>query len=607
MRFRSIIGTAIAASALVLTGVVTTAGPASAHPGTAHSIVNPTCGLTISPGAPIPGLGGVTFGSGDTISIYANTAAKLKNCTANGINVTGDFGPAGIVLRILGTITANNGIGDNAGVNMIDASRVTVRGPATIRGFDAGVNIDGGTRNVVQNMTLTGNINEGIDINTCELGDGVAILDSTFNQVLGSTITNNGPFSGVSLIGVSTNNLVRSNQITDNAVSGQCVGNLDSGVRIEGPGASFNRIDANNIERNQFSGIAMHENLGALGFGCDRSSGQPGTPGNPGVPAPRTPFNSDNSITNNTIRQNGITTDTLAGGISQFDIGVGDACAATRSTITGNNIAANTGNGLFLAATSFDNTVNNNSFTGNSRDGIRVNGPVFGNTFTNVGPTLFDVTNPNLPPYTEGAANDYRVIPGSGSGNVSAQVVPIDVLIPISGPIDQSTSGCEQSDYTNNPQWSPGLIALVQRGTCSFVQKVNLAIANGAAAVVLFNEGTTGRTSANFGGSPVTTIPVLSTTFAIGDALYQYSLTQAVIANIVTNTTNVQFQAAPGSINNELHNNRGTGNAFHDGHDGNYNPPCDNNDWVGNIFGTVNQACVAANGGTGTVTFPLEP
>ncbi|MFN2608961.1 MAG: NosD domain-containing protein [Acidimicrobiales bacterium] len=56
----------------------------------------------------------------------------------------------------------------------------------------------------------------------------------------------------------------------------------------------------------------------------------------------------------------------------------------------------------------------------------------------------------------------------------------------------------------------------------------------------------------------------------------------------------------PGAINNTLIGNIGSGNAQFDGFDG--NPACDNNLWQANRFGTVNQACVAAGGGTGTVT-----
>lgn len=60
--------------------------------------------------------------------------------------------------------------------------------------------------------------------------------------------------------------------------------------------------------------------------------------------------------------------------------------------------------------------------------------------------------------------------------------------------------------------------------------------------------------------------------------------------------------AAPGANNNTLIGNRGTGNFFYDGAD--FNANCDNNRWIQNLFGTVNMACVAANGGTGTVVAP---
>ncbi|MCA1684094.1 MAG: right-handed parallel beta-helix repeat-containing protein, partial [Actinobacteria bacterium] len=349
---------------------------------------------------------------------------------------------------------------------------------------------------------------------------------------------------------------------------------------------------------NLFSGVALHEFLSQTGVrelqgGCQTTA------------PTRTPPVSDNSITNNRVRQNGTTADTLAGGITMFNIGVGDACAATNNTITGNTIAANIGNGLFVAATSHNNTINNNAVTSNTRDGIAVQGPTFGNTFTNVGPSVFDVTSPDLPPYVPGNPADFRVLSGSGSGDVTTQVVAIDPVINNVGgvntnPVDTSTSGCELSDYTNNPDWNAGDIALVQRGTCTFAQKVDTAIQAGASAVVLFNEGQAGRQSDNFGSAGgVRTIPVLSTTYQIGLQLVNLDASGTVTAHIVTNTTNVSFQASSGAHDNTLMSNRGTGNAFHDGAD--YNPNCDANVWSGNIFGTVNQACVKANGGTGTI------
>ncbi|MGI9022031.1 MAG: right-handed parallel beta-helix repeat-containing protein [Acidimicrobiales bacterium] len=77
------------------------------------------------------------------------------------------------------------------------------------------------------------------------------------------------------------------------------------------------------------------------------------------------------------------------------------------------------------------------------------------------------------------------------------------------------------------------------------------------------------------------------------------------------NFCNVDRVPYPGSNNNTLVSNKGTGNDVlksdirvgNDGWDG--NPSCDANVWKQNIFGTGNQPCVKANFGTGTVTGPI--
>jgi Zn-dependent M28 family amino/carboxypeptidase len=93
-----------------------------------------------------------------------------------------------------------------------------------------------------------------------------------------------------------------------------------------------------------------------------------------------------------------------------------------------------------------------------------------------------------------------------------------------------STSGCASTDFDG---FVPGRIALIQRGTCFFGEKVLNAQAAGASGVVIFNEGNTdGRTglfNASFndasGNAFVPTIPVALTTFAVGNSLYTQSQT----------------------------------------------------------------------------------
>ena len=129
---------------------------------------------------------------------------------------------------------------------------------------------------------------------------------------------------------------------------------------------------------------------------------------------------------------------------------------------------------------------------------------------------------------------DFDVMAYSGPGDVTANVVPTsDIIIPPSA-TPSSTSGCEASDF---PATTAGNVALIQRGTCTFEQKANNAQAAGAVAVIIFNEGQPGRTDLIGGtlGNPET-IPVLDTTFAVGEELYNLTQTSTVSVHILTQT-----------------------------------------------------------------------
>ncbi len=161
----------------------------------------------------------------------------------------------------------------------------------------------------------------------------------------------------------------------------------------------------------------------------------------------------------------------------------------------------------------------------------------------NVGPTVLDLVSPDRPPYTEGT--DYLVMPGSGSGDVTARLVAIDIVLAPGAdatnnpqPVDTSTSGCQPEDYTA-AGFQPGDVALLQRGTCTIAAKVALAEEMGASAVVIFNEGQApGRTAANFGSVEEADIPVLSAAYGVGFELYQLTQAGSVAVHVVTNTTN---------------------------------------------------------------------
>jgi hypothetical protein len=118
-------------------------------------------------------------------------------------------------------------------------------------------------------------------------------------------------------------------------------------------------------------------------------------------------------------------------------------------------------------------------------------------------------------------AHDYALVtewnPGPSLGNTTADLQPAGgILIP---PTGGSASGCDPSDFTS---FVAGRVALIQRGTCTFSQKIATAEAAGASGVIIFNEGNTPARSGVFTGSlsAIPSIPVAFTSFATGQDLY---------------------------------------------------------------------------------------
>ena len=112
-------------------------------------------------------------------------------------------------------------------------------------------------------------------------------------------------------------------------------------------------------------------------------------------------------------------------------------------------------------------------------------------------------------------------------------VQPVDLTIPAT-PVPSSTSGCEAADFAG---FTAGNIALVQRGTCLFADKVANATAAGAIAVVIFNEGQPGRTEPFAGGlgGPVT-VPVVGISYAEGVHFAELAAAGPVTARVETQT-----------------------------------------------------------------------
>jgi Zn-dependent M28 family amino/carboxypeptidase len=135
--------------------------------------------------------------------------------------------------------------------------------------------------------------------------------------------------------------------------------------------------------------------------------------------------------------------------------------------------------------------------------------------FQSLAPPTFEQTSPAARTFVEGT--DYSLTDFSGSGDVTGAVQAVNDNVLPPTPEPSSNAGCEPEDFTG---FTAGNVALIQRGTCPFAQKVENAVTAGASAVILFNEGQPGRTAADtvtLGGP--TTVPVVFATFALGDEL----------------------------------------------------------------------------------------
>ena len=119
--------------------------------------------------------------------------------------------------------------------------------------------------------------------------------------------------------------------------------------------------------------------------------------------------------------------------------------------------------------------------------------------------------------YTSGITADFSTMTYSGSGDVLASVQAVDTT---ATPTATSTSGCEAADFAG---FVAGRIALMQRGTCSFLIKATNAEAAGAAGAIVMNRGTPDRTRAWSTARSASRGPASRSSasrFAVGQALY---------------------------------------------------------------------------------------
>jgi Zn-dependent M28 family amino/carboxypeptidase len=156
--------------------------------------------------------------------------------------------------------------------------------------------------------------------------------------------------------------------------------------------------------------------------------------------------------------------------------------------------------------------------------------------FQETTPAQFERLSPTARTYA--LNDDFLTMEYSGSGDVTGSIVPTnDIVIPPGAEASTSNSGCEPGDFVPASATEPQ-VALTQRGTCDFVVKAQNAEAAGYDAVIIFNEGQEGRQetlNGTLGGVGVS-IPVIGTSFAVGEELYNLDTQGDAVVRIATST-----------------------------------------------------------------------
>jgi parallel beta-helix repeat protein len=311
--------------------------------------------------APIGPASANHIGCGSVISTNTVLHNNVGPCpSGGGLRVTA----SGITLDLNGfSVSGGPSAGDGTGILLFRVTRVTVKN-GTVRNFDMGVAIEGGSNNVVQSIVARDNIGASFTNG----GDGIAILSSRNNRILDNITDNNGTVSGIGLYsnidaqhprstgGVSSGNLVRGNQVTNNIASrfGNVTTTDNDGIRVE-PNSTGNTFEDNYLAGNGLDGIVLF-------VGSD-----------------------NNVIRNNVVERNGLYRTTARRGNGIGLQSLPDVNGASGNLIEGNVVTLNGDNGIVLRGPrgtglgAINNIVRNNVAVQNAT--LPILGPAFGPAF----------------------------------------------------------------------------------------------------------------------------------------------------------------------------------------------------------------------------------
>jgi parallel beta-helix repeat protein len=287
-----------------------------------HGLLITLALLAVGAALPNPAQGSV--GCGDTIKRDKALTHDVGPCSGDGLIM----GKDGIVLDLRGHDVI--GEGEGVGIALGDLTGVTVKSTGSrgeVSKFDAGVAISGGSQNSVRGLTLRKNLGPG---NT-DFGDGVSISDSTGNLVKDNRVVNNGPFSGISVVGdASVGNMILANRIMKNTFSVDPAQSQTDGIRLENlTGPTI--VRQNVVKGSGLDGISLFAN----------SSG--------------------NTVSGNVLSENGSEANSIraGSGIIVFQ-------GANSNQITSNEVRGSAASGIEVRNMSTSNTLTSNLAKGNN-------------------------------------------------------------------------------------------------------------------------------------------------------------------------------------------------------------------------------------------------
>jgi Zn-dependent M28 family amino/carboxypeptidase len=157
-------------------------------------------------------------------------------------------------------------------------------------------------------------------------------------------------------------------------------------------------------------------------------------------------------------------------------------------------------------------------------------------------PGVLNMVAPTPKTYRWGASDaDPKTVDFITMGNSPAASLKGVPVVPVGGIVDPPTggsqSGCKAEDFAGVKD----KVALVQRGTCAFIEKWQFAQAAGAKAVIIYDEGNTPERQdplfVDDQPDPPATIPAVITSYALGnDFLQAYKQGKNPTVDLTINT-----------------------------------------------------------------------